>query len=109
MALMPQRTWVRVPSTQPTSGPMDPHTEVGSLVPEAPEGQPMASCSHVGGRGCFPATPKSVSMVEMVEAPVRMPVHIGATTPSCGGREGRDGTGVSRRPEATRGIASFLY
>ena len=37
---------------------------------------------------------------EMVEVPAQMPAHIGASTPSRGGREGI-GTGVSRRP--------FLY
>jgi hypothetical protein len=37
-----------------------------------------------------------------------MPAHSGASTPSRGWREGI-GTGVSRRPEANRRIASFLY
>jgi hypothetical protein len=48
-------------------------------------------------------------MTEMVEAPARMPAHIRASTPSCGGREGIDGIGVSRRPEANCRIASFVY
>jgi hypothetical protein len=37
-----------VPSTR-QSGPVDPRTQVGPLVPKAPEGQPMASCSPAGG------------------------------------------------------------
>ncbi len=37
-----------------------------------------------------------------------MPAHSGASTPSRGGREGI-GTSVSRRPEANRRTASFLY
>jgi hypothetical protein len=44
---------------------------------------------------------------EMVKAPVRMPAHIWAPPPSRGGREGIDGTGVSRRPEANHRIASI--
>ncbi len=74
-----------------------------------PLGPPMASCSPVGGGGrLFPATPESESTGEMVEVPARMPAHSRASTPSCGGREGI-GTDVSRRPEANRRIASFLY
>jgi hypothetical protein len=46
---------------------------------------------------------------EMVEAPAWMPAHIWASMPSCGGREGIDGTGVSRRPEANFRFASFVY
>ena len=108
MALTPQRAWARVPSTR-WSGPVDPRTQVGPLVPKAPEGQPMASCSPAGGGGrLFPATPESKSTGEMVEVPARMPAHSGASTPSCGGREGIR-TGMSRRPEANRRIASFLY
>jgi hypothetical protein len=42
----------------------------------------------------------SLSTAETVEAPSRMPAHIRASTPSRGGREGINGTGVSRRPEA---------
>jgi hypothetical protein len=61
----------------------------------------------LGGR-LFPATPEIVSTGEMVEVPARMPAHSGASMPSRGGREGI-GTGVSRRPEANRTIASFLY
>ncbi len=88
---------------------MDPRIQVGLLVPEAPEGQPMASCSPAGGGGkLFPATPENESTGEMVEVPAQMPAHSGASTPSRGGREGI-GTGVSRRPEANRRIASFLY
>ena len=69
----------------------------------------MASCSPAGGGGrLFPATLESESTGEMVEEPARMPAHSGASTPSRGGREGI-GTGVSRRPEANRRIASFLY
>ncbi len=105
---MPQRAWARVQSTR-LSGPLDPRIQVGPLVPEAPEGQPMASCSPAGGWGrLFPATPESESTGEMVEGPARMPVHSGASTPSRGGREGI-GTGVSRRPEGNPRIASLLY
>ncbi len=39
----------------------------------------------------------------------RMPAQDGTSTPSKGGREGILGTGVSRRPKANRGNASFLY
>jgi hypothetical protein len=100
MALTPQRTWARVPSTQ-RSSPVDPRTQVGPLVPKAPEGQPMALCSSAcGGGRLFPATLESGSTGEMAEVPARMPAHIGASTPSRGGREGIR-TGVSRRP--------FLY
>jgi hypothetical protein len=74
-----------------------------------PLGPPMASCFPVGGGGrLFPATLESESTGEIVEVPARMPAHSRASTPSRGGREGI-GTGVSRRPEANRGIASFLY
>jgi hypothetical protein len=51
----------------------------------------------------------SLLTAEMVEAPERMPAHIWASTPSRGGREGIDGTGVSRCPEAHHMWASFLY
>jgi hypothetical protein len=72
-------------------------------------GPPMASCSPVGGRGrLFLATLESELTGEMVKVPARMPAHGRASTPSRGGREGI-GTGVSRRPEANRRIASFLY
>jgi hypothetical protein len=108
MALTPQSKWARVPSTRQSS-PVDPRIQVGPLVPEAPEGQPMVLCSPAGGGGrLFPATPENESTGEMVEVPARMPAHSGASTPSCGGREGI-GTGVSHRPEANRRIASFLY
>jgi hypothetical protein len=101
MALTPQRAWARLPSTQ-RSGPVDPRIQVGPLVPEAPEGQPMALCSPAGGGGrLFPATLESVSTGEMVEVPARMPAHSGASTPSRGGREGI-GTSVSRHPEANQ-------
>ena len=66
----------------------------------------MLSCWWWGET--FPATPESVLTGEMVEVPARMPAHSRASTPSRGGREGI-GTGVSRRPEANRRIASFLY
>ena len=117
MVLTPQRAWARVPSTQ-RSGPVDPRTQVGPLVPKGPEGQPMASCSPAGGGGrLFPATPESESTGEMVKVPARMPAHSRASTPSRGWREGIGtgvsrhpvGTGVSRRPEANGRIASFLY
>jgi hypothetical protein len=75
-----------------------------------PLGPPIALCSPVGGKGrLVPTTWVSLSMAEMVKAAAQMPVHIWASTPSCGGREGIDGTGVSRRPEAHRMWASFLY
>jgi hypothetical protein len=48
-------------------------------------------------------------MAEMVKAPVWMHAHNQASMPSRGGREGIDGTGVSRRPEANQMIASFMY
>ena len=38
-----------------------------------------------------------------------MPAQDGMARPSKGGREGILGTGVSRRPKANRGNASFLY
>jgi hypothetical protein len=108
MALTPQRAWARVPSTRQSS-PVDPHIQVGPLVPEVPEGQPMALCSPAGGGGrLFPVSPESESTGEMVEVPARMPAHSGVSTPSRGGREGI-GTGVSRNPEANCRIASFLY
>jgi hypothetical protein len=75
-----------------------------------PLGPPMASCSPVGGKGRLVLTTwVSLSTAETVKAPGRMPAHIRASTPSCGGREGINGTGVSRRPEAHRMWASFLY
>jgi hypothetical protein len=50
-----------------------------------------------------------VSAVETVEAPARMPAHNGVATPSHGGREGIDGSGVSHHPEANHRNASFVY
>ena len=38
-----------------------------------------------------------------------MPAQGGVAMPSRGGREGIDGSGVSRRPEANRRNASFVY
>ena len=56
---------------------------------EMPLGQPMASCSPVGGGGrLFPATLESELMEETVEVPAWMPAHSRASTPSRGGREG---------------------
>ncbi len=96
-----------MPSTQ-LSGPVDPHTWVGPLVPEAPDGHPMVLCSSVGCRGrLFPETLESVSTGETIKMPARIPAHSGASMPSCGGREGIDRTGMSHRPETTRRIASF--
>ena len=75
-----------------------------------PLGPLMASCSPIGGKGrLVPTTWVSLLTAETVEAPPRMHAHIRASTPSCGGREGIDGTGVSRPPEAHRMWASFLY
>jgi hypothetical protein len=75
-----------------------------------PLGPPMGSRSPVGGEGrLVPTTWVSLLTAETVEAPARMPVHIRASTPSHGGRESIDGTGVSSRPEAHRVWASFLY
>jgi hypothetical protein len=39
-------------------------------------------------------------MAEMVNAPAWMPAHNQASMPSCGGREGIDGSGVSCHLEA---------
>jgi hypothetical protein len=108
MALMPQRAWVRVPSTR-LSGQVDPHIEVGPLMPEEPERQPMASCSSAGGGGrLFPATLESELTGEMVKVPVRMPAQSGASMPSHDGREGIR-TSVSHHSEANCRIASLLY
>ena len=84
-------------------------------MPREPESllwpeDPVASCSPVVGKGRLgPTTLLRVASVEMVEAPARMPAQGGASTPSRGGREGTVGTGVRRRPEANRRIASFVY
>jgi hypothetical protein len=48
-------------------------------------------------------------MAEMVKVPAWMPVHNWVSTPSCGGREGINRTGVSRCPEAKCRIAAFVY
>jgi hypothetical protein len=75
-----------------------------------PLGLPMASCSPVGGKGrLVPTTWVSLLTAETVEAPVRLPAHIRASTPSRGGREGIDGTDASPSPEAHHMWASFLY
>ncbi len=75
-----------------------------------PLGPLMASCSPVGGKErLVPTTWVSLLTAEMVEVPVRMPVHNQASTSSCGGREGINGTGVSHYPEANHRIASFVY
>ena len=50
-----------------------------------------------------------LSLGETIEAPARMPAQGGVATPSRGGREGIDGSGVSRRPEANCRNASFVY
>ena len=71
---------------------------------------PKASCSPIVGKGRLgPTTLLRVASVETVEAPARMPVQGGASTPSRGGREGIVGISASLRPEANRRIASFLY
>ncbi len=75
-----------------------------------PLGPLMALFSPVGGKGrLVPTTWVGLSMAETVEAPARMPAHIWASTLSRGGREGINGNGVSRHPEAHRMWASFLY
>jgi hypothetical protein len=79
-------------------------------MPKVPERLPMASSSPVGSKGrLVPTTPFGLSSVETVEAPAQMPAQGGAVTPSRGGREGIDGSGVSRHPEANRRNASFVY
>jgi hypothetical protein len=117
MALTPQRTWARVPSTLASN----PAATLVDFPPSClqraqsckgcvPLGPPTASCSPVGGKGrLVPTTWVSLSMAETVKAPAQMPAHIWASTPSHGGREGIDGTGVSHRPEANRRFASFVY
>ncbi len=117
MALMPQWTWVRLPSTLASNcaaafGDFPPpclqRAQGGKR--NVPLGLPMASCSPVMGKGrLVPMTWVSLSMAETVKVPARIPVHIRASTPSCVGREGIDGTGVSHRAEANRRIASFVY
>jgi hypothetical protein len=117
MALTPQRTWARVPSTLASN-------HAAALVEFPPPclqraqggkrnvllGPPMASCSPVGGKGrLVPMTWVCLLMAEMVKAPARMPAHIRASMPSRGGREGINGTGMSHRPEADCRIASLVY
>ena len=61
----------------------------------------MASCSPIGGEGrLVPTTLLRVSTVVTVEVPAKMPAYDGASTPSCGGREGIDGSNMIRRPKA---------
>ncbi len=75
-----------------------------------PLGLLTASCSPVGGKGrLVPTTWVSLSMAETVEVPVQMPAHNWASTSSCGGRKGIDGSGVSHCHEANLWIASFVY
>ncbi len=75
-----------------------------------PLGPLMALCSPVGGKGrLVPTTWVSLSMAERVKVAVWMPARNRASMPSCGGREGIDGTGMSCRPEANCRIASFVY
>jgi len=79
-------------------------------VPRASERQPKASCSPVGGKGRLVLTTLfGLLLDETVELPARMPAQGGAATPSRGGKEGIDGSGVSRRPEANHRNASFVY
>jgi hypothetical protein len=117
MVLMPQRTWARVPSTLASNRaaalvdfppPCLPRAQSGKG--SVPLGPPTASCSPVGGkRRLVPTTWVSLLTAETVKAPVRMPAHIWMSMPSHGGREGINGTGVSRHPEANRRFASFVY
>ncbi len=73
-----------------------------------PEPPPKASCSPVGGEGrLVPTSLLKVALAKTVEAPARMPALGGATTPSCGGREGIVRTGVSRSSEANPKNASL--
>ena len=126
LALTPQMTWAWVPTTHmsgrrtglmynPPPCSCGPWSGEGDAMPREPEDlrwpeDPVASCSPVVGKGRLgPTTLLRVALVEMVKAPAWMPAQGGAATPSCGGREGIVGTGVSRRPEANRRIASFLY
>jgi len=121
LALTPQMTWAWVPTTH-TSGrrtglvynpppcSCGPWSGEGDTMPREPGEDPVASCSPVVGKGRLgPTTLLRVASVETVEAPAWMPAQGGAATPSRGGREGIDGSGVSRRPEANRINASFVY
>jgi hypothetical protein len=117
MALMPQRTWVRVPSTLASNRvaafvdfPPPCLQRAKSGKGSVPLGPLMALCSPVGGKGrLVPTTWESLTMAETVEAPTRMPAHTWMSTPSQGGREGIDETGVSHFPEANCRVASFVY
>ena len=83
---------------------------MGSLEPRALKRWPKASCSPIVGKvRLVPTTLLRVASVETVEVPAQMAAQGGASMPSHGGREGIVGTGVSRRPEANRRIASFVY
>ena len=76
-------------------------------VPPEP---PKASCSLVGGEGrLVPASLSKVALAETVKAPARMPARNKMSMPSCGGREGIKGSGVSRRSKRNGRIPSFLY
>jgi hypothetical protein len=119
MALTPQRTWARVPSTLASDCaaalvefPPPCLQRAQSGKGNVPLGPPPALCSPVGGKGrLVPTTWVSLSMTETVEAPmpVWMPVDNQASTPSCGGREGIDGSSVSHCPEANCRSALFMY
>ena len=68
----------------------------------------MLCCPVDGVMGrLFPSMPR-VLMALMVVPSARMPAQDGMATPSKGGREAIVGTGVSHRPEAHCGWASFL-
>ncbi len=117
MVLMPQRSRTRVPSTHPSG-----RAAVLGVVPppcsqrarcgkrNVPLGPLTASCSPVGGKGrLVPSTLAMMSAGETVEAPAPMHAHNRASTSSLGGREGIEGSGVSRCPEGNWRIPSFLY
>jgi hypothetical protein len=73
-------------------------------------GPQTALCSPVGGKGrLVPTTWVSLLTAKTVKAPACMPVHNWASTPSCGGREGIDGSSMSRCLEANCRNASFVY
>ena len=117
MALTPQRSWARVPSTHPS----DRAAALGDIPPpcsrmaqcgkrNVPLGSLTASCSPVGGKGrLVQSTLLMVLAGETVEAPVPMHAHNRASTPSRGGREGIEGSSMSRRSEGIWRIPSFLY
>ncbi len=117
MALTPQMTWERVPSIL-ESNRAAAHVDLPPPCSRRAQsgkgsvllGPPMALCSPVGGKGRLVSTTwVRLLTAETVEAPAWMPAHIWASTPPHGEREGIDGTGVSRRPEANRRFASFVY